>query len=89
MSSRCRLREAWINTDDLCSAFIYRILNPLEGNRVIGSRIASHDKKYITVFKIIPVIGHCAASERLCQSRYSWAVSDTGLMFYINKAQPP
>jgi hypothetical protein len=32
-----------------------------------------------------PVIGHCTASERLCQSRNSGAVSDAGLVFDIHQ----
>jgi hypothetical protein len=50
---------------------------------VFGS-IAAHDQNAITVFDIDPVIGHRAASERLCQSRNCGAVSDTGLMLKVD-----
>jgi hypothetical protein len=55
---------------------------------VFGS-IAAHDYNAITVFDINPVIGHRAASERLCQSRNSGAMSDTGLMFDIDQPGSP
>ena len=42
-------------------------------------------KNTVTVFDIDPVIGHRAASERLCQSRNSGAMSDTGLVFDIDQ----
>jgi hypothetical protein len=51
---------------------------------IFGS-IAAHNQNAITVLDINPVIGHRAASERLCQSRNSGAVSDTGLMFDIDQ----
>ena len=35
------------------------------------------------------MIRHRAASERLCQSRYSGAVSDPGLVFDVHQTQPP
>ena len=40
----------------------------------------------ITVLEIDPVIRHRAASERLCQSRYSGAVSDPGLVIDVHQA---
>ncbi len=52
-------------------------------------RIGTHDEDTVTVSDIDPVIGHCAASERLCQSRNSGAVSDTGLVFDIDQTQGP
>ena len=39
--------------------------------------------------QINPVIGHSTASKRLSQSRYSCAMSNPGLMFYIDKPQRP
>jgi hypothetical protein len=56
---------------------------------MIFSSIAAHDENTITVFNIDPVIGHCAASERLCQSRNSGAMSDTSLMFDVSDAYRP
>ncbi len=53
------------------------------------SGIAPLDQEDIAVLKVNPVIGHCATPERLCQSRYSWAVSDTGLVVDIHQAQRP
>ncbi len=55
---------------------------------VFGS-IAAHDKKAITVFQVYPVIGHCAAPERLSQSRNSWAVSNPGLVVDVDQPQCP
>jgi len=68
---------------------VHGSLNPLEGDRVVGSGVASHDEDHVTVLEIDPVIRHCAASERLSQSRYSRAVSDPGLVFNIDQTQPP
>jgi hypothetical protein len=56
---------------------------------MVGGRVAAHDEEDITVFEINPVIRHCATPERLCQSRYSWAVSDPGLVFNVHQTQPP
>ena len=77
-----------INTDQLGAA-LHGLGDPLEGNGVVFSRIGAHDQNAVTVSNVDPVIGHCAASERLCQSRNSGAVSDTGLMFNINQPQGP
>ena len=55
---------------------------------VCGS-IAAHDQDNITVFEVDPVIGHCAAPERLCQSRNSGAVSYSGLVFDVNEPKRP
>ena len=51
--------------------------------------IASHNQDAIAVADVNPVVGHCAASERLCQSRNSGAVSDTGLVFNVDQTQGP
>jgi hypothetical protein len=56
---------------------------------MVFRRVASHGQDAITVSDIDPVVGHCAASERLCQSRNCCAVSDTGLMFDVDKAERP
>ena len=53
---------------------------------VFGS-IAAHDKDTITVLDVDPVVGHRTASERLCQSRNSGAVSDTCLVLYVHQAE--
>jgi hypothetical protein len=53
---------------------------------VVGGSVAAHDEDTITVLEVDPVIGHCAAPERLCQSRNSCAVSYTGLVFNPNEA---
>jgi hypothetical protein len=49
--------------------------------------VAPHAQNAITVGDVNPVIGHCTAPERLCQSRNSGAVSDTGLVFYVYQAE--
>ena len=69
--------------------FIFGCLDPFKGNRMIFSDIATHIQDDICIPKINIMIGHCAASIRLSQSRYSRAVSDTGLMFNVDDAQGP
>ena len=49
--------------------------------------IAAHDEKTITVLEIDPVIGHCATTERLSQSRNCRAVSYTSLMIDVDHPQ--
>ena len=58
---------------------------PLKGNRMVFGGIAADDENAITVDDVDPVIGHRAASERLCQSRNSGAVSDTGLVLDVGQ----
>ena len=82
------LRKPRVNADERCPLF-HGLGYPLEGYGVIGGRVAAHNQNAITVLKIDPVIRHGAASERLCQSRYSSAVSDTGLVLDIDQTQPP
>jgi len=84
-----RLGETGIHAEDPRPSFVNGFLNPFEGHRVIGSGVASHDQDHIRIAEVDPVIRHCAASERLCQSRYSWAVSDPGLVFNIDQTQAP
>src|SRR5512135_2032398 len=52
---------------------------------MVRCRVRSHNEDHIGVTQVHPVICHCTAPERLCQSRYSCGVSYTGLMFYINE----
>ena len=54
---------------------------------MVFSGIAAHDQHTITIGQIVPVIGHRAASERLCQSLNSGAVSETRLVLDIHQAQ--
>jgi hypothetical protein len=54
---------------------------------MIFSSIAAHDQDDIGVSDIYPVICHCTASERLCQSRNCCGVSDTGLVLYVDKSK--
>jgi hypothetical protein len=54
---------------------------------VVLSHITTHVQNNISISKIDVMIGHCTASERLSQSRYRGAVSDTGLMFDIDDAE--
>ena len=51
--------------------------------------IAPHDENGIRVLDVDPVVGHCAASERLCQSRNRGAVSDAGLVVHVKNPQAP
>ena len=62
-------------------------LDPFERDRMILGDIATHVENDIGIPEINIMIGHCTASERLCQSRYSRAVSDTGLVFNVNQSQ--
>ena len=49
--------------------------------------IAADNKHCIGIFDINPVVRHCTASERLCQSRNSGAVSDPCLVVHIDNTQ--
>ncbi len=67
--------------------FVFSRLDPFKGNRMIFGYISPHIKDDIRVSKIDKMIGHCTASERLSQSRYSSAVSDTGLVLNVDETQ--
>jgi hypothetical protein len=67
--------------------FITGCLDPFKGNGVVFSYVAPHIQNDISISKINIMIGHRTASERLSQSHYSWAVSDTGLVFDIDDAE--
>ena len=67
--------------------FILGCLDPFKRNRVILSHITTHIQNNIGISKIDIVIGHCTTPERLSQSRYSSAVSDTGLVFNVDEPQ--
>jgi hypothetical protein len=54
---------------------------------MVFSRIASHNEYAIANTNIGPTVGHCTPSERLSQSRYSGAVSETGLMIHIDDSE--
>ena len=54
---------------------------------MVFSGIASHDENAVAVFNVDPVVGHCTASERLCQSRNRGAVSDACLVFDVHQPQ--
>jgi hypothetical protein len=54
---------------------------------MILGHIATHIQNDIGIPEINIMIGHCTASVRLSQSRYSRAVSDTGLMFNVNEPE--
>ncbi len=56
---------------------------------MIAGRVAAHYQNTVTVAEIDPVIGHCTASKRLCQSRYSCAVSYPGLVLDVDETQAP
>ena len=71
---------------DNLSPFIFRSQDPSKGYGVVFSGVTPLNQENIAVLKIDPMVGHCATPERLCQSRYSRAVSDTGLMFDVHEA---
>ena len=64
-------------------------LDPLKRDWMVLSNIPTHVQDNIGISKIDIMIGHCTASERLSQSRYSGAVSDTGLVLDIDYAERP
>ena len=68
-------------------SFITGCLDPLKRDRMVLSHITTHVQNHIGISKIDIMIGHCTASERLSQSRYRGAVSDTGLMFNVDEAE--
>ncbi len=70
-------------------AFFLGAQDPLEGDGMMLGSVAAHDEKRIGVFQIDPVIGHCPASKRLSQSRYSRAMSGAGLMVDMDDTQTP
>ena len=72
---------------DECSPVFFGLINPLERNGMIGCRITAHNQNDVTVLEINPVVGHCTASERLCQSRNSCAVSNTCLVLNPDQAK--
>ena len=87
--SLCRSpRKSWIYVNE-CAALVPGCLNPLEGYRMVFCYIAAHIKDYISIAEINIMVCHGAASERLCQSRYSGAVSYSGLVLDIDEAESP
>lgn len=77
--------ETGIDVDNL-GPLVLCLEHPFERDRVVFSCIAALNENTITVLEIDPVIRHRAASERLCQSRYSGAVSDPGLVIDVHQA---
>ncbi len=75
-----------IDVDQGCALFL-RPGHPFEGDGMVFGSVTAHYKNAIRVLEIDPVIGHRAASERLCQSRNSCAVSNTRLMLNIHQAE--
>ncbi len=78
--------KARIHADEGGPLF-HGLRNPLHGDGMVFRRIGSHDQDAVGVANVDPVVGHRAASERLCQSRNSGAVSDTSLVFDIDQTQ--
>jgi hypothetical protein len=54
---------------------------------MILSYITAHVQNNISITKINIMVRHCATTERLCQSRYSCAVSYTGLVLYPDETE--
>ncbi len=80
---RVKRGSTWMNV----APFIAGSLNPFKRNRMVLGNIAAHIQNNIGVSEIDIMVCHGAATERLCQSRNSCAVSYTGLMFDIDKAE--
>lgn len=64
---------------------VLRAENPLEGDGVIFSGIASHNKDAVTVLQVNIMICHRTTTERLSQSRNRRAVSDAGLVIDVDE----
>ena len=79
--------EAWINADQRGPVLFNGLGDPLEGDGVILGCIAADNEDAITILEIVPVIGHCTSTERLCQSRNSSGVSYARLVFDVHQAQ--
>ena len=62
--------------------------HPFKGNRMMLGGVAPHNEDSVCVFDVDPMVGHCAASERLSQSRYRGAVSDSRLVVHVDHAEP-
>ena len=77
-----------VNADEF-GAVLHSLSYPPEGYNVILSSVRADNHNTIAVFKVNKVIGHCASTERLCQSRYCRGMSYTGLVFYINETEGP
>jgi len=77
--------EPGIHMDELGPP-VLGLHHPLEGYRVVFGSVASLNQDAIAVLNVDPMVGHCAASERLCQSRYSRGVSDARLMVDLNQS---
>jgi hypothetical protein len=75
-----------IHADQLGAVF-HGVGDPFERYGMVLRRVGSHNENAVTVSNVDPVVGHCAAPERLCQSRNRSAVSDTGLVFDIDQTQ--
>jgi len=54
---------------------------------VVLSGVAADSENAIGVGEVIPVVGHCPATETLRQTGDSGGMSKTGLMFQIDDAQ--
>ena len=61
--------------------------DPFERNRMMFSGIAADNKNHVGILDVDPVVGHSTASERLCQSRNSGAVSDPCLVVQLDNTQ--
>ena len=61
--------------------------HPFEGNGVVLGRVGTHNQHTVTIGDVLPMVAHRAASERLCQSRYSCAVSEPRLVLYVHQAE--
>src|SRR3972149_2947706 len=61
--------------------------NPFHCYWMVFSSIATHYQYTIADPDICPAVGHCPASKRLCQSRYSRAMSETCFMLNINQTK--
>ena len=85
-SALAALRVKRGSTTDQLGARVLGLHDPAEGDRVILGGVGPHDQDYVCVLEVNPVVRHCTASERLCQSRNSCAVSNAGLMFDIHQA---
>ena len=71
--------EFGVHVDDHGALFL-GLDHPAEGDGMVFGTVAADDEHRVGIADIGVMIGHSAASNRLCQSRYGGAVSDPGLV---------
>jgi hypothetical protein len=79
--------EARVDVDD-CRATLARFHRPAETNRVSFGHIRTHDQDAITVRQILLVVCRSSAPEGGAQTGHRCGVSNPGLIFDMDDAEP-